>query len=235
MFHLIELVKLREQQPFAYHYSSMSIEKIKNIHMQLFSEYKNFDISTHVLTTDDKSWKSVCEMDKYFEDVLCVDNFKEFGELLNSQTALDSVDLCSYILRYLHENLHLRYVSPKKMEKLLYLTYADFLEKTKRKLFPQGFAAWDFGPVEPYSRISYLRENLPSADESTDKILGSNNMNSILNSVNSVIEDYGKLSEQELIDMTHKEGSPWSINYIKGRNAPISDDDIIKYHSVEIS
>ncbi|UQS84637.1 DUF4065 domain-containing protein [Apilactobacillus apisilvae] len=228
MFHLIELVKLRNKEPFAYHFSSSNVELLKKHHNDIFERFSNYEISTHVLSTDYASWSSVIDMDPYFSNVKCIENIDEFGEFLSKETKISSSDICSYLLGKIGFSSDF-----KKMEKLLYFVYSDFLEMTHKSLFPQKFDAWQYGPVEPKSRYCRIRSDLPNINESIDKLLFSDNSNDIFSSLEKIIKIYGNKSTKELIDLTHKNGSPWQKNYVKGLNKRISDSDILKYHNVE--
>lgn len=228
MFHLIELVKLRNKNPFAYHFSSSNVELLKKHHNDISERFSNYEISTHVLSTDYASWSSVIDFDPYFYSVKCIENIDEFSEFLSKATQISSSDICSYILDKIEF-----YVDYKKMEKLLYFVYSDFLEVTHKSLFPQKFDAWQYGPVENESRYCRKNSKLPNINESTDKLMFSKDSSDIFSSLEKIINIYGDKSTKELIDLTHRNGSPWQRNYVEGLNKRISDNDILKYHYVE--
>ena len=66
------------------------------------------------------------------------------------------------------------------------------------------------------------------------KILQSDDKKDILNSVKETFARYGSKTAYELVDITHREGSPWDRAEKLGRNTRITDDLILKYHSVEL-
>lgn len=227
MLHLIELVRLRGEIPFAYHYASSDVRELQEKHKKIMNKFPDSGISTHSLDTNNETWTSVVEMDPYFNDVNCIEDISTFGDYL-SKLDVSSFDICSYILG--HSDCD---ISFKKMEKLLYFAYSAFLEKTKRSLFPESFSAWEFGPVESQSRYARKEGRLPDLGKATDKIVFSADSSVILSTLDEIIRLYGNKSENELISMTHRKGSPWQRNYVKNRNIPIPDEDILKYHHVE--
>lgn len=88
MFHLIELVKLHNKKPFAYLFSSSSVELLTKNHDDVFERFSDCAISTHVLSTDYASWSSVIDFDPYFNNVKCIENIDEFSEFLSKETQI---------------------------------------------------------------------------------------------------------------------------------------------------
>lgn len=102
------------------------------------------------------------------------------------------------------------WVDAWKLEKLVYYTQAWHLAWDGRPLFEQEFEAWPDGPVSrdlhrenKYGRKHTLDPVLPDADSSA---LTSHERQI----VDAVLDFYGGLSTQELIDLTHKD-SPWVV------------------------
>lgn len=228
MFHLIELVKLRNCLPFAYHLASDNVNTIKTQHDYLSKKFNNYSISSHILTTDEISWMSIVHMDPYFNNVKFVESVEEFNELLLMKTQISSNDVCALILNKIDEH-----IDNFKLEKLLYFVYCDFLEKYHQKLFPQNFNAWEFGPVESISRHNRIDGKLPSINDAFYKILMSNKSDKFFSSFEEVMDIYGSKTSDELIELTHRIGSPWQRKYVKNQNVIISDDDILAFHQIE--
>ena len=108
----------------------------------------------------------------------------------------NSIDVLNYIKSQLPD------VAKTKALKLLYYAQAWSLVWDGRKLFPEDFRAWQYGPVEPNAFFhsdgtSANADAVPKrAKEVTD----------------AVLRHYGSLSAKELTAMTHSE-RPWAEAY----------------------
>ena len=108
----------------------------------------------------------------------------------------NSIDVLNYIKSQLPD------VAKTKALKLLYYAQAWSLVWDGRKLFPEDFRAWQYGPVEPnaffhFDGTSANADAVPKrAKEVTD----------------AVLRHYGSLSAKELTAMTHSE-RPWAEAY----------------------
>lgn len=126
------------------------------------------------------------------------------------------------------------------------MVYAEYLERTGKKLFNVPIKAYPYGPVvsEVYEYYKkYGRSYIP-ADESdftieaeiknkpvmTAKLLASDDSDVIFAVIKHVLEVYDNKTPLELVDITHAENSPWS--HTKNREI-ISDEDILKYREFE--
>ena len=103
------------------------------------------------------------------------------------------------------------------LNKLLYFAQGHFLAQTGDLLFEDDFAAWDLGPVvpiiyhicKPFGHSPVIltdRNQAQSPDEFESAVL------------DDVIREYGIYSAFHLVNLSHKEGSPWSM---VGRNEVI--------------
>lgn len=102
---------------------------------------KDVSISTHFIQTDSESWRSVIEKDHFFKDFYVCKSMKEFISLIKQDRQLKGLDIAKYILCET-KCTHL------KLEKLVYLCYADYLCKylTASKLVDithKIFTPWD--------------------------------------------------------------------------------------------
>ena len=95
--------------------------------------------------------------------------------------------------------------------------------------------AWKNGPVIPsvYHSFKYNKNN-PIKDKSviTDEM----DKDGIISFVTPELEEnrrimvadmvwerYKEYSDYELVELTHKEGTPWALSYTEGKNNPIDD------------
>lgn len=96
-------------------------------------------------------------------------------------------------------------VSAMKLQKLVYYSQAWALVWDDRPLFNQRIEAWANGPVVPElyekHRGLFLVDKWPSGDP--NKLHGD-----AVDTVDAVLDYYGKLNSQVLSDLTHR-GSPW--------------------------
>lgn len=146
---------------------------------------------------------------------------------------------------------HAKYIltTHLKLEKLVYMCYADYLCSTKEKLFNDRIYAYKLGPVietvyEKYKKAGH--DDLAVEDDrrtynDTDKVMpirsrilsSSNGLKKII-SIDKTLEKYSNYSASFLVDLTHKNSTPWSKSGA-GRiaNKLISDSLILKYHLFE--
>ena len=59
---------------------------------------KDVSISTHMIQSDDETWKSVCTADYYFNNVKVIKNLSEFIKLIQKDRKLQGIDIAKYIL-----------------------------------------------------------------------------------------------------------------------------------------
>ena len=200
---------------------------------------KDVSISTHMIQSDDESWKSVCEADHFFKDVKVISSIDKFIQLILKDRNLEGIDVAKYILSKIK-------CTQLKLQKLVYLCFADYLCDTGKQLFTDKIYAFKYGPVvdtvyERYKEYGYkpidqetedidnknifempAKSRIIFAEDGTEKIL----------SIDKTLRKYGSLSASQLVDLTHKEKTPWSKTF-KGTEEVYSsiDPDIIKqYH-----
>ena len=204
---------------------------------------KQFSIATHTIDAKSEKWSDVVKTDSFFDKVELVNNKFEFIRLLSDDKEISSLDIANYILTQ-YECTHTR------LEKLTYFCYADYLCKYNKKLFNDTIYAFKYGPVvksiyDKYKRSNYeLYSNSETIMNEKDmkinkqyempvrsRIIASNDGIEKINSIDETLKKYKNYDTQGLIELTHKEGTPWTIND-KGKKSykEISDDDILKYH-----
>ena len=208
-----------------------AIEKIKRVCGE------DVSISSHSIEAESESWADVGKADMFFADVQLIPSLDEFIDLIRQDRKLSGWDVAKYILSKCK-------CSHLKLQKLVYLAYADYLCSTGGKiLFEDKILAYKYGPVvssvydvckgfgyeevgerlftaKKYSELP-VRSRMLFAEDGFEKCL----------SIDKTIENYGKYSSGKLVDITHTEGSPWAHT---DQSHVISNSVILKYHRFEI-
>lgn len=202
---------------------------------------KGVSLSTHMIQTDSPDFDSVRKKDYFFDDVELIDTLEEFIELINKDREMIGLDVAKYIL-CLEKCTHL------KLEKLVYLCYADYLCEFGGKLYTDNIYSYKYGPVvesvyEKYKEYGYKEVEKDKKDinskyiykmPSRSRILFARDGIRKLYCIERTIHKYGKYSASDLVEITHKPLTPWSES---GRgsnfNEVIPDEVIKKYHKNE--
>ena len=115
--------------------------------------------------------------------------------------------------------LHVKPMTHKKLQKLLYFSYGIYLAQNNDNpntlnsfLFPNKFEAWVHGPVDP--KIYSLYKNNGINLLSLENIETVSFNEKIMNALNKTMEIYGDYSADELENISHNQ-QPW-INARKG-------------------
>lgn len=203
---------------------------------------KDVSISTHFIQTDSKSWTSVIEKDYFFRDVEVIKSIEEFIRLIKKDRILSGVDVAKYILCKV-KCTHL------KLEKLVYLCFAEYLCKYDKELYEDYILAYKYGPVveSVYDKYKgYRYKEIEQDDEKIDatdlhemparsRILFAEDGINKIKSIDETIEKYGSFSAGDLVYLTHKQLTPWDIS---GRgqyvDKVIKNEVIKKYHCNEM-
>lgn len=117
------------------------------------------------------------------------------------------------------------YISPLKLQKLLYLNFVAHLQNGGDEIDFMVFEAWAYGPVIPdiYHFYKDLGSNMINRLVSMDGKMYHLRSDEI---ARDTISRYGRLHGYQLIDITHKKDGAWWKAYIKGRNEKIENTDI---------
>ncbi len=120
------------------------------------------------------------------------------------------------------------YITPLKLQKLLYYAQSWYLVYYDKPLFEEKILAWVHGPVveEVYQKYKNKKwENLPveNLDSSFDK--------DTKDYLESVYRHYGGYRAKELEEMTHKE-DPW-VQARKGISPELSCDEEIDIQTMK--
>lgn len=219
------------------------IRKIKELLSKIEVECgDDVSLSIHSIETDDKTWESVVRKDAFFDGVRLIENEQEFIKLIREDRILTGLDVAKFILSYLKDCTHL------KLEKLVYLCYAEYLCKTqgKKRLFEDKIYAYKYGPVvkSVYDKYKkYGRDSIPEKEDlipkykyamsSRSRILSAQDGLEKIRVIIDTVDKYKDCSAGYLVDITHRKDSPWCHCDETRSNELISDDCIIKYHYSE--
>ena len=204
---------------------------------------RDVSISTHMIQAERKDWKSVWEADHFFKGVKVIETLEEFIKLIQQDRELEGIDIAKYILSKFT-------CTQLKLQKLVYLCFADYLCETEKKLFTDKIYAFKYGPVvdtvyKRYKEYGYkpIEEETIDIDSKNifempakSRILFAKDGTEKILIIEKTLKKYGEMTASQLVDLTHKQDSPWnktsksdSSNYI-----PIDLETIKKYHKFEI-
>lgn len=203
---------------------------------------KDVSISTHMIQAEDTTWESVCRADHFFKDVEVIGSLDKFIKLIKQDRKLEGIDIAKYILSKTK-------CTQLKLQKLVYLCFADYLCDTGKELFIDPIYAFKYGPVvdtvyEKYKQYGYkpiedetgnidtLVSEMPAksrilfAEDGTEKII----------SIDNTLKKYGHLTARQLVDLTHGESTPWTKTQknIWPFRSEIKQEVIKQYHKFEM-
>lgn len=204
---------------------------------------KDVPLSTHLLETDSVSWESVTAYDSFFDNVVCTRSVTEFSEKISRGRVLSGLDVANYILSKI-QCTHLA------LEKLVYFAYADYLCAHFEHLFEDRIYAFTHGPVvdsvyETFKRsgCQYVKPFEFGADSDVQigvselpaksRILFAKDGAEKLLSIDNTIQTYGSYSAHDLVERTHRIGTPWDHVDSTKAYPLISDELILAHHHVE--
>lgn len=109
-----------------------------------------------------------------------------------------------------------------KMQKLVYFAQGFSLALLDRPLFSEEIQAWTYGPVIPvlYNELKRFG-SMPLKGVIASHDIISEKDEEALDLLDNVIERFGKLSAAELVELSHKPGSPWTLAWDKGKYSRI--------------
>ena len=225
----------------ALHYINLNeIEMKSKIDFIMNKCGKDISLSTHYIMTEKDTWKSVVDFDKFFLNVKLIDNINTFVDLILKDRELIGLDVAKYITSRC-SCTHL------KLEKLTYFCYAEYLCLKKEKLFNDTIYAYRLGPVidsvyKKYRKKAFLKEednkviydDKENSSAIKSRIIASKNGLDKISIIEKTLKKYGHLKASDLVNLTHRDNSPW---YISGRgkdnNKVIEDISIINNHCYE--
>ena len=120
-----------------------------------------------------------------------------------------------------------------QLNKLLYITNGFVLQEREEPAFHNPIEAWKYGPAirivwetfdyagrNPIKYLSMCRTKLHNTEKVKGRRLDLLNITGedVASVVGGVLKQYGRCTGGQLIDMTHKEGTPWSNTYKPGHD-----------------
>lgn len=195
------------------------------------------DFSIQFINTENKTWDSVINADPYFKSMYAIqyngeNSIEEFVNVIKANKVLSAFDIANLVLSRVE-------CTQLKLQKLVYFCYADYLVKTGKKLFEENILAYPYGPVIESLHDKYCNygSNVIVADQSLERkrivdsrFLAADSKLNILTTCLKTIKKYQSFTASELVNLTHRHGSPWSMTEDR---AVINQETIIKYHSIE--
>lgn len=228
----------------AWHYASeerLDQKRIKRF-MEEAHQQNSAQFGIHKLSTESISWDSVISKDSFFADVVVTEDEEELLKMLRMGKEITALDIAKYILG-------IKPMSHLKLQKIVYLVYAEYLVKYKKPLFNEKIVAYRYGPVieelyqefkehgaekiyEPEKYSFNIKEaKIPPLFM---KIVMSEHGIEILDTIVETVGNYGGKSASYLVSLTHSPDSPWSKVFVEDyENPEITDQMIIENHKYE--
>lgn len=195
-----------------------------------------------MIQAESTDWESVCKADHFFKDVKVIETLEKFIKLIQKDRKLEGIDVAKYILAKFT-------CTQLKLQKLVYLCFADYLCETGKELFTDKIYAFKYGPVvdtvyKRYKEYGYK----PIEEETTDidsknisempaksRILFAKDGIEKILSIEKTLKKYGEMTASQLVELTHKENTPWSITPKNSLllYSQIKLSTIEKYHKFE--
>lgn len=121
------------------------------------------------------------------------------------------------------------YITPMKLQKLLYYAQGAFLAIDNKALFDEEIEVWDHGPVIPsiYQKYKkYSSGGIKKSESETPENMDDHTYAMLF----GIYEKYGKFSASQLRNMTHYE-DPYIQASEDGNSKIISKESMRKYFS----
>ena len=141
-------------------------------------------------------------------------------------------------------------ITPLKLVKLVYFTYAWYYAVYNQKLFAEKIEAWQYGPVVPSiyhefksfgnNPIDRYAINFDPHNGITNPMIAKEE-DEIIHMISAIWKSYGNMDGWTLSKITHEgKNSPWKSAYIQGENNEIdlnlmlqrANEAIVKYRDV---
>ncbi|QKY70236.1 DUF4065 domain-containing protein [Lentibacillus sp. CBA3610] len=222
------------------HKSVLGLKDFKELTDKLKAFYPELSFGFHHVKTDAKTWESVVEYDKFFQEVFPVNKFETFTRFLADEDEITSFDIANLITSKL-ECTHL------KLQKLLYFFYVSYVKKYAEAPFKEKLVAWQHGPVveevyDMYKKYGRSSINEPAEDNDVliykddefklsvySRFLQTSSCGKYLDVLDETLDKYESYNAWSLVNLTHQPGTPWDIVTEGGRRLnKIIDEDLIK-------
>lgn len=116
-----------------------------------------------MIQAEDETWEAVCKADYFFKDVKVIEDVETFIKLINEDRTLQGIDVAKYILSKIT-------CTQLKLQKLVYLCFADYLCETGKELFTDKIYAFKYGPVVETVYKKYKEYGYKAIEEETGDI-----------------------------------------------------------------
>ena len=188
-----------------------------------------YQYSPYVYTADD--WMDEIRTNLFYENVRMISDLDEFISLIEKGLKINALNVAYYILAN-QKCTHL------KLQKLVYLSYQEYLKSTGKKMFSDAIYAFPYGPViksvfdrfkntsNPLECDNVINETYKRMVKFT-RIAFANDGFDMLKSIDYILEKYKDYTASELVSLTHRPDSAWSKCYVEGQKNTIIPDDVI--------
>lgn len=116
-----------------------------------------------------------------------------------------------------------------QLQKLTYVCHGLSLSSFDRPLIVDDVYAWKYGPVIPSVYFRFKGYGASCIHEMSDSIIDQDSESII----RDVVTKLGDLTGSQLVELTHRTGSPWQQVWDETQNK-IIPDAIIKAHYIQI-
>lgn len=107
---------------------------------------------------------------------------------------------------------------------MVYLCFADYLCDTGKKLFTDSIYAFKYGPVvdtvyKRYKKYGYkpiteekndINSTVPEMPAKSRILFAADGTEKMI-SIETTLKKYGQLTASQLVELTHKESTPWTM------------------------
>lgn len=152
---------------------------------------------------------------------------RNWNKKMKAYHTYSAVDVAWSLLKHAKEQG--KCFSNLQLQKLTYVCHGLSLAHFQRPLVVDDVFAWKFGPIVPsvYFRFKSYGSNVIT--EQCDVVLD-HESESI---VKDVVSQLGHLTGPQLVDLTHREGSPWHQVW-DGTHQKVIPDHLIQAHYTQI-
>lgn len=124
-------------------------------------------------------------------------------------------------------------LSNLQLQKLVYIANGYMLGWKNKSLCIQPMEAWEYGPVIGDVYHTFKNNGKDVIPVNTDIVTALDNDKDAEYIISGVLDNYGKKSAPELVNLTHQEDSPWTEVWEREakhyKSVPI-DEGLIKNH-----
>ncbi len=132
-----------------------------------------------------------------------------------------------------HAALQGKYFTNLQLQKLTYVSHGLSLAHFQRPLIIDDVYAWQYGPVVPSVYFRFKSHGAKCIEERDDPLFDSLLDAESEGIVRDVVRHFGDLSGAQLVELTHREGSPWHEIW-DGTHHKIIPDEVICAHYLKI-